>query len=384
MANELLPPVGIGGNSSVRPITILQLGGGGHRLAYVDAVAQHAFDRGGSVTVLVTSEAASGQEFAVHLRHHVVEGRVRLEIDDTLTTRRGMASALRRVRESGACLVMLECDRSLVDLLKAKIRGNLPRSASLNVMRPPRRASAGTRASVVPIVKWMLLCTLLCFRKSVDLMFLDDPLASGDDRVWNHWPMDSPRRRLDDPYDLIPDGPIEIIPEIGMASGPIFSVIGAIDVRKRVPLVLEAWANCEASNSGTLVVAGRWSPGAALELHDRSFGPSVKVLPRYLSNGELLGLLDASIAVFVLHDQGLSSGVLTAAAARGVNVIALQDSRTGRSASSAGVGHLCLPDPGSLSRAIDSVARENRRPSPVALPGRNDFAARVLRMAMSP
>jgi hypothetical protein len=105
-----------------------------------------------------------------------------------------------------------------------------------------------------------------------------------------------------------------------------FGVLGLIDERKNIPLILSALEQREPQETG-LVLAGRVDPRAlhqaAAELtRFESLGGRVVVINRFLAEPELDYLVDAVHCVICAHSNEGPSGILLKAAAAGQRSIA--------------------------------------------------------------
>lgn len=375
-------------SAQAKPVGVLEWRPGGHRLAYVAAIVDGAAIIGHR-SVLVTDEATvESPEFAVHLNENQ-------NLHSRLASRRigtvaGMVSALRWLRKNAAITVVPEADRYLGTLILAWLVRALPRNTSIIVMRPPvlrragehsptRRHAARAAVAATGLMKTVLM--LVCQRiPSIDLFLLEDPVATGAQRVWG-WPFGSEAFRLDDPSDLIPAGrgvqPDELR---GVRHDrPVIAVVGSIDSRKQVPLLLRAWELVDKSSDPLLLLAGPHEQRLReLVDHHGVRDASILSIDRYLANEEMAGVIQRSAGVAVLYDGGVSSGILTTAVAVGRWVVTTQNTRTGAIAEANGCAVACDGSPESLARGIGRVIAAPSQPVGRVLPTRVDFARRLL------
>jgi glycosyltransferase involved in cell wall biosynthesis len=359
-------------------IRILEWRHTGHRLAYVAAIVRSVPHDAAPAILETSAEAAASVEYAEHLLPLEQSGTLIRDVSEIGTGNRALVASLRRARKLKEVVVLPEADRVLPVLAAVWLTRGLPRPTSIIVMRPPQWRDGGVRALPWALTKAALLTAFALATGSFDVHLLEDPLAGGPDRVWR-WPFESERLRLNDPSDLVNDSDVCLPPELLGESRPMIAVVGAIDERKNLPLILAAWHQTHARDDSVLVIAGRHSSEVRNLVASEGPGPSIISIDRYLSNAEMAAVLHACRGLFVLHDGGISSGLLTKAASLGRWVIALEGSRTGRTAKAAGVGEIAQPTPIDLARAIDSVVGRMAYPPPVSLDTAHDFGRRVLR-----
>ena len=363
-------------------VYVMALDAGGHRLAYVAAVVEAASAAGCRSVLLTLPEVSSAAEFQTHLGELKNNGVLEIVTDNGLRDARGRSEILRRLRRQGASLIVPDSDKFLVEGLLAKVVGRLPRRTSLVVMRPPAASWRNPRALIVAVVKVTVLLALKCFRGSVSVNLLEDPLAQGNHRVWKSWRA-SLGTRIDDPADLAGDRPTAPDELATLSSAePIIAVVGSIDARKNLPLILEAWSVRDRSTRATLAVAGRIAP----EVHAAVDGEiamldDVCVIDRYLSNDEMLGIVERAAAILVLYDGGLSSGVLVMCASTGRWVICAHGTRTLAVAARHGFAFSTELSAEALAHAMSLAVQQAVPPSPVKLAGRAEFGAQLVESA---
>jgi glycosyltransferase involved in cell wall biosynthesis len=224
-----------------------------------------------------------------------------------------------------------------------------------------------------------------CVLPIVDLRCLDDSLAVGTERNWNFPLLRSSKHRLDDPCSLTSDIPVPM-PEIAVVGREIevISLIGSIDQRKRVPLLLESWKLVQESVGAVLVIAGKQSVELRrfLASAEAPF-PKVYIVDRYLSDQEMAWLVERSKALVVLSDMDHSSGTLLSALGRGRWVISLEGRRVAAVANRHAAAITCAPTPESLADAIQRLGKRDDLPKPVKIPSAHDFGLSLLQMRPS-
>ena len=376
------------GNRSgpVRLTYLLEWRHAGHRLAYVAAIARAAAETKHRIVLVTTLGVTASEEYDTHLADLAELGLMEVRISDDLCTWRGKLGTLRDVGRERLGVVIPEADALIPLLLCSAFLGWLPRPTIMILMRPPRWRQDGAKSFAKGALKVALISTCRLMRRSFDVHLLDDPLADGVDRAWRA-PLSAAALRLDDPCDLFDAAAGTLPPELseGIGSGEFVAVLGSIDSRKRVPLIIDAWSHSQKPSDARLVIAGRQRPDvvACLREADVAGDPTVIAVDRYLGNAEMGAVLRQAKAIFVLYDGGLSSGLLVTAASAGRWVIALEGSRTGRVAAGRGVAELCSESVASVAGAIESVLRRPELPSPVLLGKSIDFGRRVLRRRTS-
>lgn len=357
-------------------VAILEWRPTGHRLAYVAAIASAVADTGRAAVLVTTQEVLDSPEYQVHLAALVGAGVLDVRRDERLVGRAGVVDVLCG-QTAGA--VVPEVDDLLPPLAVAAVTGRLPRSTAVIVMRPPRRREWSARTLLVDTGKVAAILVLAASRR-VDVHLLEDPLAHGRDRVWP-WPLNRPGLRLDDPCDLAGtvEGDLDGAVEQALRSSPALAVVGRIDGRKRLPLVLDAWDHRDPSTDGSLLLLGAQTEAVRRWLAERAVPPGVVTVDRYLENPELLAVVRRCRALVVLYDGGLSSGILVTAAAAGTPVIVGEGTRTGRIAAHHGFGVMTPLEPEAVARTIEAVLARSDRPDPVPCSTARDFGRQVLR-----
>jgi len=347
----------------------------GHRLAYARAVADAASESLVQLHLHTTEAVVESREYQVHL-----------SAAPTTATRTHAPARFRGIRLIGlirslgptGVVVIPEADRSLPLLTAARLVGLIRSPMTLILMQPPhRRSAAGAATSVLKVVAVRILTS---YRRSVDLLFLEDPLANDETRVWRSCAVQA-RQVLYDPIDLVPLGEPDVPPELAALDPriPVASVVGFIDERKRVPLVLEAWRAARGTRCWF------WPVGSVLGSDPPSTGRR-RWTPRSSSS---IATSPMASSISSSRDPWLSCRcrVVTSPAARSWPPQTrcldgrARDGLRGRAAVAAGIGIGVEPAPGPLAEALSAILTEPSRPRPPMLPDRADFGRRVIELA---
>jgi glycosyltransferase involved in cell wall biosynthesis len=280
-----------------------------------------------------------------------------------------------RARTKYDLMVIPEVDNLLIELCLLRLVRRLPERTVGIMMRPPNRSirfRGYSKRALIGVVRRL---------RSVSILFLEDPLADGGTAVWPlHYP------KLLDPSDLYLSRSTSLLPpEVeGLPEDvPMIGILGAIDERKNVPLVLSAWAHGQHGRHAVLVVAGRQAASVTARIRPQlSDDKSIVAVNRYLSNGELGALLSRCHGLVLLYssenENGISSGTVIAAAAQGRWVIARAGSRILKTIQPHGLGIGTELSVASLSEAIGEALQRRRLPLPLELPKSESFGDRVL------
>jgi hypothetical protein len=363
-----------------RRVVIIEWRHEGHRFGYVAAIARASTAAGLSPVLLTSADARSTREFSTHLSD--VDDLGVADLRRPISPTVGFARALLQARRLGAIgVVVPEVDTLLPSLLLTALllRRRLPITGI--VMRPPRQGAGTMRSAWYRAKAAMISADRFC--PGLDLLLLEDPLADEDDLVW-------PRelvlggRRLDDPADLYRPAHHASLPqEIAQLTNDraLVTVMGVIDHRKQIPLVLEAWRQGQLGARATLLIAGKQREGTRPALEQASAEDrSIVTVDRYLSNEEMGAIIERSSVMLLLYDVGTSSGMLTTSAAVGRWTVVRADTRVGRIALRSGFGIAAHPSGGAVAQAISTALDSDGQPAPRQLPSCRTFGDRVLRM----
>lgn len=350
----------------------------GHRLGYVAAIARAATADGLSPILFTESHVRRTNEYRVHLTS--LDGLIVRDLEAPITNSRSFLAALKGIgRNDVDGIVIPEVDTLLPALfIKTFLRRSGTRVSGI-VMRPPRRGSTLRQAAWSVAKAALIRSDRLC--PDLELLLLEDPLASGPDLVWPEKLL-SPRRRLDDPSDLYSVADESALPaELQNLSveRPIVTIMGVIDHRKQIPLAIEAWKQARAGDSAYFIIAGKQRTEVTQTIQEAvAIDGSIVAVDRYLKNEEMGALIKRSTALLLLYDVGTSSGLLTTAASVGRWAIVRKDTRTGRIAVSNGFGIESDGSASAVARSMHEALRRTAPPMGTQLPTGSDFGRRVL------
>ena len=296
-------------HSESSTITIIEWRHTGHRLSYLRGIVDAAAGRGIALEIVTQAAALQSEEWRVHL------GDVPDLVVTVLAPERFEASelpaVLRGQRRLGRSVVVPEVDRVLHAVALAFLTRQLPRRTTIIAMRPPKWSEP--RKWLASIAKVVAL-RLLAATHSVSVLLLEDPLASGRNRVWGP-PLSSATLRLDDPADE-PDRNGQLPDELSRlaARTKIIALTGAIDDRKQAPLILDGWDQSRRIPTAHWLSLGsrRKRCEEALDVHPATKRSDVILIDRYLDS--IGPVVNRCVAMFVLFDGGLASGTLGSAA----------------------------------------------------------------------
>jgi hypothetical protein len=330
---------------------------------------------------LVTSpDVLHSGEYETHLSHFVHQGTMSVRAVDSLERPRSLVSLLHELRTQGRGAVLPEADKYLLHLVVAKLLRRLPRRMVVIVMRPPNAVEKGGR--VGSWAKRALIVSLMAWRQSIDVRLLDDPLASGASRCWQGLVLGRPPYRLNDPCGVldVDSAPLPAALDRELAGRRVVAVVGALDARKNLPLVLQGWESAEMPDSA-LLLAGPQSPGVAAWLNDveAQLPPNTYTWNEYLGHDQLRSAIERSTAIITLYDGGISSSLIVGAAALGRWTITLADTRTAGVAQDNGFGIACHSNPDDVGRAISEALAKTAYPEPIPLPDSRQFGRDIMR-----
>lgn len=361
-------------------IDIVEWRAHGHRMTYVASIVRAANEVGLDVVLWTAPEVLETEEFQTQLSDLVSTGRLSICLVPDLGTTGGLIRHLGAIRRQGRAAVVPEADRFLHALGLALVARRLPRPTSVIIMRPPQSVTGRFRGRIGSIAKTALIVVLSPWR-ALDIQLLEDPLAQANDRVWTTPFLSRASFRLDDPCGLLETSAAEFPEELLQrpSSRPFLAVVGVIDGRKNLPLILEAW-RLRPNSGSDLIVAGKQTSAVSTWLESTAPPtPDSTFVNRYLTEAEIRGVLERSSGILALYDGGFSSGLVIAAAAIGRWTIALEGSRTGTVARRHGFGVVCAPHALDLADAMEQVLTQTATPVPVLVPGSRDFGRHVLR-----
>jgi hypothetical protein len=364
-------------------VSVVEWRRGGHRLAYVAAIAKGADNR--PIELITSRDVLDSGEFETHLAPFVEFGTMTVRVVDDLEDSRVLFSLLSELRAAGQGVVLPEADKFLPQLVVAKILRRLPRRMVIIVMRPPDAVTTGRRLG--RWAKRAFIVSLMAWRRSLDVRLLEDPLGRGETRCWQGLVLGRPSYRLNDPCGVLdsesaplPSSVTEVLADLR-----VVAVVGALDARKNLPLVIEGWETVNIPGSA-LLLAGPQSPGIDAWLRDNEtrLPPNVFTWNNYLGHDELRSAIERSTAIITLYDGGISSSLMLGAAALGRWTITLAGTRTARVAQVHGFGIACEPTADDVGRAIREALAKSAYPHAVPLPDSREFGRDILRRFASP
>jgi len=348
-------------------------------LSYVRGIVDAATSQGIELQILTQASAVESSEWGIHLGG--VEGVAVKTFTARNFTARHLPELLRTQRREGRAVVLPEVDRFLHVVLLAFVARALPKSTTIIAMRPPTWSSP--RKWPMRLFK-ILALRLLAATRSVNVLLLEDQLAHGHTRIWR-WPLSDPALRLDDPADDPTNGN-ELPPELSSLprTTKLIALVGAIDERKRVPLILDGWDLGPERPDCQLVVAGLMQPAVrhVVQQHRCNARNDFTVIDRYLPADELACLIDRSVALLVLFDGGLSSGTLISAAQTGRWAITARGGRPATVALEHGFGIETELTPAGIQESITEALARPIAPSPMPLRDRTAFGDSILIAAL--
>lgn len=342
----------------------------GHRLFYVRLLLEAASGREIDIEIVTTSEARHSQEWVVHLdgtQARVLERQTYWPTLLEVSERWGIA-----------LVVVPDADRALLDLVRRwPYRSRLRLSALL--MRGTSGAGMGLvarHAAKVALVAAMRMAS----RGRADFLTLEATI--GQQWAGWHW---LGVRAVEDPvhFGVNFSDAEDWRRAQGVQSGAkLFLVIGDVSERKCVKEILTAWSNVPADHVLALVGSVDSAVRATVDALSPEVARKVFIRDGYLPDQEFDNWIAAADAVFVLHRNEGSSGVLLKALAAGTPVIAGGATNVVDRARSAGptstvVERLTPPE------IAAAVKEHRRRGAPVgAVQPNSEFGATLLDPAL--
>lgn len=357
------------GSAATKSVVIVEDNPTGHRLMYVRHLALSAAERGDRVTLALSQRCVDSDEFHAHLADLASSFAVELisgkDIDE-----------LERVSLAHVASITVVPDGDHT-LLKLSFRKRWHGSGllSLLVMREPVASTGSLKQRVAAIVK-----SVMFRRTSRHENVLVHYLRSA---LW--------RPAADDDGMGVPDlasfaadaQSIHLLREQWTLDERFwFGVIGAIDERKNLALVLDALRNEPSLRTCGLLVAGKCGDGildgaARARAAFESRGGRVVVIDRTLQSWELDAAVAAVDCVVLAHSNEGPSGILAKAVLTGTRIATAGAgslrAEAARLAERATWSDLDVP---SLGGALARAARLPR-PAPIALDS-SIFADRLL------
>ncbi|WP_322759311.1 glycosyltransferase [Frankia sp. Cr2] len=286
------------------PIAIMEPNWGGHRLWYASLLLAEFRDK--YAVLFTTNQAVRSEEWRVHLS----------ECTALIQTATGENSCRRAALKwwirSNGFLIILDGDRILVHVLAAAtakiLTGKRPRGALVLMRLNPTHGfdyRFWTKLLAVATMR-VLAPDIRCFGLQATRAGLS-PIA---ERAGVRW--------LADPTCLSPQ---LIHKETWLSANMIppshrvFLVIGDLSERKNIPAIISAWRRSPPPDS-VLLLVGR--PSARVrEICDTKPSPQIRLIEGYVSDQVFDTWISVADAVYILHSNEGSSGVLLKCAAVG-------------------------------------------------------------------
>lgn len=314
VANSTVPvSTGVVPSIDRQTVLIVERGSGGHRLCFVRILAEAAVDQGASVLLALARDITDANAFEVHLAS--LSGQVKIVLaPDTLDGIRQLSE-----EHSAHLTVIPDGDRIPIELIKARgWRGH--GQLRVLIMRSGRTTFDLSGLRLVVKTGMINICSL---QRSVRMVRLIsalqverrsggrvastvDPVGSFAtmaqvDQLRGEWQMDPAR------YWCI--------------------VIGAVNARKNLGMVVEAALLSRWPKPAGIVVAGTITPAvmSALDARRKALsdaGIELRVHDRLLTNVEFDAALGAADCVIVAHSNEGPSSVLAKAAVGGTRILA--------------------------------------------------------------
>jgi hypothetical protein len=295
----------------MKRVLIVQELWSGHRLSYVAALARRAASLGNEVHLLVRRDAVTSSEWRTHLQ--ALASLLHVHFTDEFSP-----NVIREWEESlsASRIVVPDGDSLLPSLLSNRVR---PTSTWVIL-------SMRTRAQGVGVKPWRFLKTGLkaglraAVRRLCGVTVLE--LTSAVNSRPRRFEVRDPIRLTANPA-LLASKKIEWnLSEAGFW----FGVVGALDERKNLPLIVDALSRLRGADVG-LLLAGRPTARVRDDLPDwsRILGDAqirLRVIDRVLTDDELDAAVAAVDAVVIAHSNEGPSGILGKAAAAGTRVFA--------------------------------------------------------------
>ncbi|WP_157359104.1 hypothetical protein [Arthrobacter sp. Soil782] len=346
----------------------------GHRLYYVRLLVEEAARRGNDVFVILTEEAIHSAEYEVQLAPLIEQFRLRF------LPQRGTPLDLIKLRELSVGLVadvlVVPDGDGLARKMATSVRWRGPGTLNVLVLREKAQSNRiPGRAVVVNIAKWLihhwadrasdanivLLKTALWQGRS-SLTTANDPVtlrvtAQSVGKLRDEWGLTTPQHW--------------------------FSVLGFVDKRKNLPLVLRSLSGLKSGRRIGLLIAGKCAPEVLEESKPflgqlRAAGAKVVLLDRFLTENELDSAVAAVDTVVMAHSNEGSSGLFGKAVAAGTGIVAGGAKTLRRElAASPGLGEWAPLNQGDLSVALKR-ALDRRGPGHPRALGTDSFTSPLL------
>ena len=350
-------------------VLILERIHSGHRLYYVRILATAAHERGSKVTIVLGKGGAESEEARLHLSTLPESIGIREEIGADLTTAARLSHQLK-----ADVTVVPDGDWLLKPLVKAR-RWRGTGALSLLVMREPNAGPGRTLSSSIKRSGKLLAMRWVASLSRVRLSVLKSATWTGSSE-----------------FNVAHD-PVTLTTTRGKAAATVqewgvtpnrywFSVLGAVNSRKNLPLVVEALSQIGSSELG-LFVGGACDPGElrAAQPWIQEFearGGRVAIVDRLLSDDELDAAVLAVSCIVIAHSNEGPSGLFGKAAAAGTRIVAAgAQSLKGEAISRPRLATWSALAAPPLSEALAAAALSSR-PEPEILAGTTLFTDALL------
>ncbi len=354
-----------------RPLVVVEIESGGHRMIFFAAVA--AYLRARDVPVALATSAAGLRSDDLRMRLPDADSVDGMDIGEVGSVRRFVrAVAAVQAARPDADVLVTEGDKFLPALVASRAAVD-PRRLRVLVMRAPRpRVGAGLGKDLLKAVSMRLAA-----RRGVDVRVLEPATTVRDAYRLGRW------RSVPDPVDLHP-APGAEPPELAGADRTRhwLGVLGHVGPRKNLDLVLDAATRAGAAGLGVLVAGrvedGEWARCAAAVERFTAAGGTLLAADRLLPDDAL----DACVAwvdtVVLAHSSEGPSGLLGRAVALGTPVLAAGARSLRDDVARLDAGAWTPLDAAALADGITTAARGGAHHGPRALAGAEEFARALL------
>lgn len=324
----------------------------GHRWNYVELLAREALAAGVGVHLATT---AQGNAEMLSVAGSAPQLPVSILGDASL---RSLAAEAERLGVQR--VVIPDADRYA---LRLAVPGSWPSRLELRLLVMREHAQPRSNPLITTGVEHLrrTLFALATRRSNVRLYYLASALAEIDSR---HVP---------DPVTLEADDS----PPVDLEQDRFwFAVLGALDERKNVPVVIQAMELLGDEAVG-LVLAGRMAPEVARQVASSAGKAPRHIIDARLTDGELDALVKAVDCLVLLYSNSAPSGMVAKAAAAGTRVILPDTPAYRKDSERLGDGSAtCHIDPASAAHAMRSMLA---RPAMAPLPlGSELFVTRLM------
>lgn len=364
-------PTRSAGASSSACVHIVEANGSGHRLYYVRLLAEHALNRNYRVVLQLRDTSLASPEFRTHIEHlseHVAIVPATSFTLDEIAQRAGTLDATVTVIPDGDGYVYAVArgqrwkGSGRLSLLAMRERSEPRRTRLQTGVASALKRAAFWLARRAPRVTVHVLASAAMRSKSASRVA--DPVTF----AVSHAEAAALRQEW------------SIDPTIF-----VFAIVGAIDDRKNVPLVLGALADA-ATQAGdqpaVLLLAGRLAPNVREAIANCADllpeGVDLVIVDEVLDDRRFDGAVALADCIVLAHSNDGPSGVLGKAAAAGTRVLAAGSATLRRDCEAIGNGaHWTELDRLALAEGFAEI-RRRARPEPRSMPTADQFAATLM------